>query len=365
MNVGSLCGGQQPDFPTKKNKKIRERSNFPVKHDRHFQPKNWPNQVLFARATGLRCAELRDLRIQEVYTNECEQLVVYVKNGKGGKSREVPVLPEYEQDMRAVIEGREPEEHVFDHIPTAMDVQSYRRGSAQSRYQHHTQQRPLPPAQGRLKPTDYDADAAKKVSNVLDHQRKSIVLTHFEHADRQMHHAASLQDGKEEAHVIMAQNGDEALSRSPLRRMIVLGGPGMGKTTLLKSLLQQAIYAAQNDRAAPLPLFISLPDLARSGKTLQTYLPSILAELGIDTTYSNFLLNAINEGYAFLCLDSLDEVVPAQRADIIALINREAVRCGGTWIIGSRFTEYKGGQFIHGQFTEWELQALDHIKWTF
>ena len=180
----------------------------------------------------------------------------------------------------------------------------------------------------------------------------------FERANRQMRHL-HVQDGKEETWVIMAQNGDEALSRSPLRRMIVLGGPGMGKTTLLKSLLQQAIYAAQMDRTAPLPLFISLPDLARSGKTLQTYLPGILAELGIDTTSSNFLLDAVNGGYVFLCLDSLDEVVPAQRPDIIALINREAVRCGGTWIIGSRFTEYKGGQFLHGQFTEWELQALD------
>src|SRR5450432_1685671 len=166
------------DLPKRRQEDIT-RSRLPVKHDRHFQPKNWPHQVLFARATGLRWAELRDLRIREVYPNESGQLVVYVKNGKGGKSREVPVLPEYEQDMRAVIEGREPEEHVFDHMPTAMDVQSYRRGSAQARYQQHAQQRPLPPARGRLKPTDYDADAAKKVSKALGHQRKSIVLTHY------------------------------------------------------------------------------------------------------------------------------------------------------------------------------------------
>jgi integrase len=155
------------------------RSRLPAKHDKNFQPNNWPTQVLFARATGLRRAELRDLRIREVYTNECGQLVVYVKNGKGGKSREVPVLPEYAQDVLEVIQGREPEEHVFDHIPTAMDVQSYRRGSAQVRYQHHALQRPLPPARGRLKPTDYDASAAKKVSKALGHQRKSIVLNHY------------------------------------------------------------------------------------------------------------------------------------------------------------------------------------------
>ncbi len=166
------------DLPKRKREAIT-RSRLPVKQDRHFQPNNWPNQVLFARATGLRWAELRDLRIGEVYKNECQHLVVYVRNGKGGKSREVPVLPEYEQDVLSVIQGREREEHVFDHVPTAMDVQSYRRSSAQVRYQHHARNRPLPPAQGRLKPTIYDASATKKVSKALGHQRKSIVLTHY------------------------------------------------------------------------------------------------------------------------------------------------------------------------------------------
>src|SRR6185437_7239042 len=30
------------------------------------------------------------------------------------------------------------------------------------------------------------------------------------------------------------------------------------------------------------------------------------------------------------------------------------------WIIGSRFTEYKGGQFGRERFAEWELTPLDH-----
>ncbi len=166
------------DLPKRKREAIT-RSRLAVKHDRHFQPNNWPDQVLLARATGLRRAELRDLRIREVYKNECQQLVVYVRNGKGGKPREVPVLPEYEQDVLSVIQKRGQEERVFDRIPTAMDVQSYRRSSAQVRYQQHAQNRSLPPAQGRLKPTDYDASATKKVSNTLGHQRKSIVLNHY------------------------------------------------------------------------------------------------------------------------------------------------------------------------------------------
>ena len=65
------------------------------------------------------------------------------------------------------------------------------------------------------------------------------------------------------------------------------------------------------------------------------------------------------QGQAFLCLDSLDEVAPALRPEMITLINRWAHQTGGTWIIGSRFTEYKGGQFAPGLFTEWELQPLE------
>jgi HEAT repeat protein len=163
----------------------------------------------------------------------------------------------------------------------------------------------------------------------------------------------------EDSDTTTARNGAEALAKSGKRRMVVLGGPGMGKTTLLKELLQRAIQAAQVELEADLPLFISLPDLARSGLTWQEYLPGILAELDTDANFARTLIEAIEHGRAFLCLDSLDEVVPAQRPDIIALLDREAARCGGTWIIGSRFTEYKGGQFAQGQFAEWELQPLD------
>jgi hypothetical protein len=39
---------------------------------------------------------------------------------------------------------------------------------------------------------------------------------------------------------IKARDGAEALTKSPYRRMVVLGGPGMGKTTTLKALLSRA-----------------------------------------------------------------------------------------------------------------------------
>lgn len=60
-------------------------------------------------------------------------------------------------------------------------------------------------------------------------------------------------------------DGAEALAHSPLPRIVILGGPGMGKTTMLRQLLAQDAKRALADANAPLPLYIALPEWARSG----------------------------------------------------------------------------------------------------
>ena len=138
-----------------------KRSRGAIDEKRHFQPEHWPQHVAFALGTGLRRSELRDLRIRAVYRSEGGQLVVHVRNGKGGRSREVPVLPEYEQEILAIIEGRQPDERIFTYIPKHMKVHSYRRASAQARYLDHAPDYPLPPLKGRLKIQDYDPAAVQ------------------------------------------------------------------------------------------------------------------------------------------------------------------------------------------------------------
>ncbi len=159
--------------------------------------------------------------------------------------------------------------------------------------------------------------------------------------------------------VMVAADGDDALEKSPHRRMVILGSPGTGKTTLLRYFMVEIARKAEANLTDLLPIYISLPDFSNSGKTLQEYLLTILGVLGVDNRYSHALWQAIEKGKAFLCLDTLEQVVPDRRRDIIAWINMQASSPGNVWIVSSRFNEYNGGQF-NQQFVEWELRPMTY-----
>lgn len=163
-------------------RRIREhitRSRRPVAHDRHIQLANWQPLIKFLEAVGLRRQELRDLCCQDIYQQHDGAVYVHVKNGKGGLAREVPVLPGREQDVLAVRRDRTPDAPVFERIPKHLDVHSYRRAFAQALYLHYAPGRSLPPSTGRLKPSDYDRQAAQQVSWALGHRRIDVVLRHY------------------------------------------------------------------------------------------------------------------------------------------------------------------------------------------
>jgi len=71
---------------------------------------------------------------------------------------------------------------------------------------------------------------------------------------------------------------------------------------------------------------------------------------------------AIENGQAFICLDSLDEVA-SQRLEMIQKINTfiSVSDINTTWVVSSRFTNYRGGELTREQLTEWELQPMNHL----
>lgn len=154
------------------------RSRRPAERDRHVQLANWPEVVLFARATGLRKEELRQTRVQDVHLDWTRQLVVHVPNGKGGKEREAPVLLAQVVEVQRLVAGRRPEERLFARLPD-IDIHALRREYAQLLYLQEAPGWSLPPAEGPLHPTDYHKEAVRRVSYALGHARLDVVLYHY------------------------------------------------------------------------------------------------------------------------------------------------------------------------------------------
>ena len=156
------------------------RSRGPKIGDTHIQLANWQALIKCLQATGLRRQEARDLHCRDIHQHQDSTITVHVTSGKGGKTRDIPVLPGREQDVLAVVAGRAPEEKVFPPIPTRIDVHSYRREYAQALYLYYAPaDHQLPPPTGRLRPQDYDRGAARRVSVALGHNRIDVIARHY------------------------------------------------------------------------------------------------------------------------------------------------------------------------------------------
>lgn len=164
----------------------------------------------------------------------------------------------------------------------------------------------------------------------------------------------------------IVEHGFAALEKSD-GRIVVLGGPGTGKSTLLKffagnqakKLREQGNHSTIS-RNTPLPVFIILPDLVRSKKSLREYLATWLEEQFIDAEVADIVWEVIASGCAFVCLDSLDEVI-LQRDQLVQTLRRiiQGSGQGTRWVVSSRFTDYVRGEFEDGSLVEWELLPLD------
>lgn len=148
-------------------------------HDRYFQPKNWPDLMQFAQATGLHRHELVQLRVEDIHRDHAGQAWVHGQSGKGGLTREVSVLAGHEAAVLDLVTERDPEVRVFGHIPKHMDVHAYRRAYAQALYLQYASGRELPPVTGRIRPANYDHAAVERVSWALGHRRLDVVLRHY------------------------------------------------------------------------------------------------------------------------------------------------------------------------------------------
>ncbi len=133
----------------------------------------WETESNFLRACWLDRLEARCLFVRDVGWKEGRLYVfvrkIVIKGRVLGGERVVPVVPGREHAVLRMIEGRDPEERVFTHLPRRREFCTLRRQYGQGLYRSSAPGRKLPAPNKRhlSSPDDYDEAAAKEVAKAL------------------------------------------------------------------------------------------------------------------------------------------------------------------------------------------------------
>lgn len=139
---------------------------------------------LFCRACGLRRHEVEKLRPSDVYRSKKGNVIIHVRQGKGGKERFVISLNDIPLELaeQAATRG---DKLIFPHIPKYAPVHTWRRAYANDLYQRLARLVEEIPRQeqyicrGERAGIIYDKRAMQAVSKMLGHSRLDVVTSYL------------------------------------------------------------------------------------------------------------------------------------------------------------------------------------------
>ncbi len=148
-------------------------------------------------------------------------------------------------------------------------------------------------------------------------------------------------------------------------KLMVLGKPGVGKTTFLKSL---AIQCSLDDvRADKIPFFIALKDYAEAENQLSLliYITQLLRIYGVTDSQT---VDLLEQGRAMILLDGLDEVREEHSCRILKQIHEFSDQFHqNQFVITCRIAgrEYNFKQFKEVEVADFDFQQIDSFvtKW--
>ncbi len=216
--LAKLYDSKSTDFvPTPKRiRKDITRSRKVTERDRHFSEAKNHALVSFCKGSGLRASCIEQLEGKDLLYPDDPKMALWndpaspyylgysaygirVKRGKGGKTRYVPILPEYEEEIVSLMKNTPIHDKVFEKINRHADIHDYRADYATALYKKlarpideipfdrinrgsgHRYQSDVYICRGDQKGIKLDKAAMKKVSIALGHNRISVVGEHYAH----------------------------------------------------------------------------------------------------------------------------------------------------------------------------------------
>lgn len=156
------------------------RSRKEVVRDRHFSVEKNKTLVEFCQSTGLRRKELESIRGKDCYEID-GKWYIYVKSGKGGKSRELECLDLSKSCIEKIMLTKQDDRVWGGKIHSACDIHKYRASFANAWYRKL--ERPIDSiprgeryyCRGDMKGRVFDKRAMEQVSFFLGHSRICVL----------------------------------------------------------------------------------------------------------------------------------------------------------------------------------------------
>lgn len=124
-------------------------------------------------------------------------------------------------------------------------------------------------------------------------------------------------------------------------RLLILGEPGAGKTTMLLQLALDLIERAEEDSSEPVPVVVNLASWARHGGSIREWLVEDALQNQANVGQEDLARTLIEGNYLLLLLDGLDEIEDTRREGCVAAINDYLDEVPGRMVVCSRTEEYE------------------------